>query len=82
MTSRRNGLRGMKMRLIGCHSDLTPLAAPGVNTATAYNNLSEVTSVTLGTGSLAETTTNTWDNLGRKTKIHTRCRAQRKWRSI
>jgi len=41
----------------------------GVNTATAYNNLSEVTSVTLGTGSAAETTTNTWDALGRKTKI-------------
>ena len=41
----------------------------GVNTAYAYNNLSEVTTVTVGTGSNAETTTNTWDALGRKTAV-------------
>ena len=36
----------------------------GVPTAWTYNNLSEILTETVGTGSLAQTTTNTWDTLG------------------
>ncbi|MGH7192536.1 MAG: hypothetical protein ACREJM_03270, partial [Candidatus Saccharimonadales bacterium] len=53
----------------GMGRETNDVSFTGVNTATAYNNLSEATSVTVGTGSAAETTTNTWDALGRKTKI-------------
>ena len=36
----------------------------GVPTAWTYNNLSQILTEAVGTGSLAQTTTNTWDTLG------------------
>src|SRR5487761_1277072 len=53
----------------GMGRETNDVSFTGVNTAYAYNNLSEVTTVTVGTGSAAQTTTNTWDALGRKTAV-------------
>jgi YD repeat-containing protein len=41
-----------------------PTSFAGVPTAWTYNNLSEILTEPVGTGSLAQTTTNTWDALG------------------
>jgi RHS repeat-associated protein len=61
--------RSQTTTLDGMGRPIGQTAFTGVQTAWTYNNLSEILTTTLGTGTLAETSTNTWDALGRKTAV-------------
>jgi RHS repeat-associated protein len=61
--------RSQTTTLDGMGRAIGQTAFTGVQTAWTYNNLSEILTTTLGTGTLAETSTNTWDALGRKTAV-------------